>query len=163
MILQLGWTGTPEPLQEGDFEIVVRDAAGEEEVHRLHVRCMIESAGAHWRLDGVISGSANSHCHRCLAAFERRVETCFALLLQRGGEGGEGVVIIPETTESFDLGPAMHEAVALEEPIQLLCRSDCRGLCPQCGQDWNQGPCRCGATEARGSQVFQRLAEDWEP
>ena len=166
MILHLGRVGTPEPRQEGDLEIVVQDAAGEEEVHRLHVLCMIETAGARWRLNGTVVGSANSHCHRCLAAFERPVEARFLLLLQRGGEseeGGEDVVIVPETTETFDLGPAVREAVVLEEPIRLLCRSDCRGLCAQCGQDWNQGSCRCQATAAASVQPFQRLAEEWKP
>jgi uncharacterized protein len=57
----------------------------------------------------------------------------------------------------------VREAVVLEEPIQLLCRSDCRGLCAQCGQDWNQGPCGCAATAAASVQAFQRLAEDWKP
>jgi uncharacterized protein len=28
-------------------------------------------------------------------------------------------------------------------PMQALCRADCRGLCPQCGKDWNEGPCQC--------------------
>ena len=166
MILRLGRTGTPEPLQEGDLEIAVQDAAGEEEVHRLHVRCMIEPAAARWRLSGVVSGSANSHCHRCLAAFERAIAARFTLLLQRGGEsveGGEDVVILADTADSFDLEPAVREAVVLEEPIQLLCRSDCRGLCAQCGQDWNQGSCGCAATAAASVQAFQRLAEEWKP
>ena len=166
MILLLGRTGTPEPLQEGDLEIAVHDAAGEEEVHRLHIRCMIEPAAARWRLSGVISGSANSHCHRCLAAFERTIAARFTLLLQRGGEigeSGEDVVILADTADSFDLEPAVREAMVLEEPIQLLCQSDCRGLCAQCGQDWNQGPCGCAATAAASVQAFQRLAEEWKP
>ncbi len=29
-------------------------------------------------------------------------------------------------------------------PMKILCREDCRGICPVCGADLNQGPCGCG-------------------
>lgn len=44
-----------------------------------------------------------------------------------------------------DLTPAVQQAVSLAEPMQPLCRPDCRGLCPDCGADRNAGPCGCAA------------------
>jgi uncharacterized protein len=35
------------------------------------------------------------------------------------------------------------EQVELQVPIRLLCREECRGLCPQCGADWNTEQCSC--------------------
>ncbi len=29
----------------------------------------------------------------------------------------------------------------------MLCREDCRGLCPICGKDLNEGPCSCKTDE----------------
>jgi len=28
-------------------------------------------------------------------------------------------------------------------PMKPLCRDDCKGLCPQCGTNWNNGTCTC--------------------
>jgi hypothetical protein len=35
------------------------------------------------------------------------------------------------------------EQIELQVPIRLLCREECRGLCPQCGADWNAEQCTC--------------------
>lgn len=37
----------------------------------------------------------------------------------------------------LDLGEPVREAISLAEPIALLCRPDCAGLCPVCGVDLN--------------------------
>jgi uncharacterized protein len=37
----------------------------------------------------------------------------------------------------LDLGEPIREAISLAEPITLLCRPDCRGLCLVCGIDLN--------------------------
>ncbi len=37
----------------------------------------------------------------------------------------------------LDLGEPVREAISLAEPITLLCREECRGLCPTCGVDLN--------------------------
>lgn len=33
-----------------------------------------------------------------------------------------------------------RDAIALELPQQILCRPDCAGLCPMCGEDLNENP-----------------------
>jgi uncharacterized protein len=33
-----------------------------------------------------------------------------------------------------------RDAIALELPEQILCREDCAGLCPICGEDLNENP-----------------------
>jgi len=42
-----------------------------------------------------------------------------------------------------DLEPAVREYGLLELPMQPLCKSDCAGLCPQCGENRNERPCSC--------------------
>lgn len=41
-------------------------------------------------------------------------------------------------------------------PSKVLCRADCKGLCPNCGKDLNEGPCGC---EADNDSVDPRMAE----
>jgi uncharacterized protein len=51
----------------------------------------------------------------------------------------------PIAEGDLDLGPLVREAVVLELPLAPLCREDCRGLCPHCGADRNEGECGCVA------------------
>ena len=48
----------------------------------------------------------------------------------------------PDARE-LDLRPAIREQWLLAQPRYVLCREDCKGLCPRCGTDLNDGPCDC--------------------
>ena len=39
--------------------------------------------------------------------------------------------------------PIVREYIILAVPITVYCNEDCRGLCPLCGADRNQGECSC--------------------
>ena len=45
--------------------------------------------------------------------------------------------------DELDLEPLARDAVLLELPLAPLCAEDCRGLCPQCGTNWNVAECAC--------------------
>lgn len=51
----------------------------------------------------------------------------------------------PVTDDVLDLAPLVTDAVLLELPLAPLCREDCAGLCPWCGNDRNLEPCACVA------------------
>jgi len=38
----------------------------------------------------------------------------------------------------------VRQEALLAMPLTPQCREDCRGLCPQCGQDLNAESCACG-------------------
>src|SRR5207247_8535948 len=40
----------------------------------------------------------------------------------------------------LDLEPAVRDAIGLAEPMNVLCREACAGLCPECGRDLNVEP-----------------------
>jgi uncharacterized protein len=42
-----------------------------------------------------------------------------------------------------DLAPLVRELSLLEIPMQVYCRAACKGICVQCGQNLNEGPCDC--------------------
>jgi uncharacterized protein len=54
----------------------------------------------------------------------------------------------------LDLEQPIREAISLAEPIAVLCRPDCRGLCPECGLDMNDNPSHAHADD----DVDPRLA-----
>jgi uncharacterized protein len=45
--------------------------------------------------------------------------------------------------DELDLEPLARDAVLLDLPLAPLCSEECLGLCPQCGANWNTGPCGC--------------------
>lgn len=47
--------------------------------------------------------------------------------------------------DEFDMDAAAADAVVLNMDMRILCRDDCRGLCPRCGKNLNDGPCGCSA------------------
>jgi uncharacterized protein len=42
-------------------------------------------------------------------------------------------------------------------PLQPLCRPECKGLCPQCGQDWNSGTCDCVPEQDQRWEALREL------
>ncbi|MCB1215051.1 MAG: DUF177 domain-containing protein, partial [Deltaproteobacteria bacterium] len=49
--------------------------------------------------------------------------------------------------DEIELSHLLSQEILLSLPMSLLCREDCKGLCPQCSQNLNQGPCQCQAME----------------
>lgn len=47
----------------------------------------------------------------------------------------------------LDLNYLVLDAIMMQLPIRHLCRPDCKGLCPHCGANLNDGPCDCENTE----------------
>ncbi len=45
--------------------------------------------------------------------------------------------------EVLDLTEYLRQSFLMSQPFKVLCREDCRGLCPVCGVDQNYEECRC--------------------
>jgi uncharacterized protein len=43
----------------------------------------------------------------------------------------------------FDVDAMAVEQIVLTMPMRFVCDELCKGLCPNCGADLNQGPCLC--------------------
>lgn len=55
--------------------------------------------------------------------------------------GDLDVVVYDDLKVDFD--PLVDEQIQLELPMKALCKDTCRGLCPTCGANLNEGPCTC--------------------
>ena len=47
----------------------------------------------------------------------------------------------------LDMDEQLREQLEMEFPMRFLCREDCKGLCPKCGKNLNEGECDCDHTE----------------
>lgn len=105
---------------------------------------------------GLLRTSVRLSCSRCLGDFFQPLSIPFeatyseeAPVSEASGEGAEveltaeSIDLFPFHGREIDLTEAVQEQVLLALPLRPLCREDCRGLCPRCGADLNQGACEC--------------------
>ena len=104
-----------------------------------------------FRLVGTVSTVLELTCSRCLESFQLPVEASFDVryLPQSENTGDAREVEEDDLSDAFyrdeqiDLGQLMEEQFYLALPMKPLCRDDCKGLCPNCGTNWNFEQCDC--------------------
>ena len=75
-------------------------------------------------------------CMRCLDGADVAVDVD-AREVDQPAEGDEELLSPYVADGELDLVGWAHDALALALPAQLLCRPECRGLCPVCGASLN--------------------------
>jgi uncharacterized protein len=81
-------------------------------------------------------GTVEGACMRCLGPAAVAVDVEAREVNQRGTDDEE--LRSPYVDEDvLNVGALAHDALALALPAQLLCRPDCAGLCPVCGESLN--------------------------
>jgi uncharacterized protein len=53
---------------------------------------------------------------------------------------------VDKYVRNLDISPDIREEIILDYPLKPLCDEACKGLCPKCGKNLNEGGCSCGAT-----------------
>jgi uncharacterized protein len=87
-------------------------------------------------------------CSRCLREVEMDLhaeQQEFAPTATGGWADSEASAFIEDLV--VDVSGLGREALVLAMPDRLLCSPACKGLCSQCGEDLNRGPCACVALE----------------
>jgi uncharacterized protein len=62
----------------------------------------------------------------------------------------------------LDLTEVLRQNVLVAIPVHIVCREDCRGLCPTCGKNLNEGDCDCTAEPDPRWAALQALLKDEE-
>ena len=113
-----------------------------------HVRI----AGNEVFVNGHVETRAQVECDRCLKPVELPVNTDFALdyisgldyVSSAAAELTEADMSLSVFDgEAFDVDEIVKEQILLAVPSRMLCREDCKGICPECGIDKNTGECSC--------------------
>jgi uncharacterized protein len=108
---------------------------------------------------GTLTTAVAGECRRCLAPVTVPVSADIGALFTQDPEAQEdpdSYPLVPDATE-VDLVPAIREELILAVPRYVLCREDCRGLCPRCGEDLNAGPCGCAPAVDPRWQALESL------
>ena len=90
---------------------------------------------------GTLSAEMKGCCARCLQFFSTTVSD----------SGFLRDFSVSENAEEVDVTDDLREAILLNLPHFPLCDESCKGLCPQCGKDLNEGPCGCSKEKDGGA------------
>jgi uncharacterized protein len=120
---------------------------------RLDVSRTVSGYALRLRFDAPLEGP----CVRCLEA-ATPVVPVDAREVEQPGEGED--LHSPYLDQSvLDLRAWARDALVLAMPEQLVCRDECRGLCPECGANLNEVDPAEHRHEAAGDPRWAKLRE----
>ncbi len=130
----------------------------------LNWNVTVTNTGGALLVAGTVEGAARTSCVRCLEPFDLEltgeIEGYFLLSDEEAPvddlEEDEFDVMGPDNT--IDLIPLMHSALLMDVPLVPLCRDDCKGLCPDCGINLNEGTCDCASKRAAAEEAEEKAS-----
>jgi len=79
-----------------------------------------------------------TECVRCLTAFQQPLSIDFTELYAFSRNSVTDSNLLLPDDANINIEPLVREYMLLEVPISSLCRTDCKGLCPVCGENLNE-------------------------
>jgi uncharacterized protein len=114
----------------------IMDLSGDvlvQQVHPVRYDLRVELVGNELLVRGKVETEVTFACSRCAEPVVVPLqENRFLVSLE-----------VSDEAEYVDLTPEIRESMILAFPSQPVCRDDCKGLCPYCGKNWNEGSCEC--------------------
>lgn len=148
-----------------DESIDLQLPGGAELVGPVSIKAMATFAGDAFHVSGRVSGRFRATCDRCLADFTAPIDADFegdyvrTASHQPARVNDDDDPESDEGTRSFsgdqiNVTPLARESLLLVMPMKYLCRPDCEGLCPKCGNPKSGG---CGCSETALNPDFEAL------
>lgn len=121
----------------------------------IKVIVTITNCGTGLFLEGTITTALILNCSRCLEPFIYEMKIPLQLEFRNldritresdfeaEAMNADDMNYYHEEDAVVDIQRGVIEALMLHFPMKPLCSKDCRGLCPLCGKNLNQGPCGC--------------------
>jgi uncharacterized protein len=102
-------------------------------------------------VQGQFKGETPAECSRCLGEFQQPLHTDFSELYAFDERSlTDSGLLLPEDG-NIELEELVREYMLIELPITPVCKPDCKGLCPDCGQNLNEELCEHYRQEQRES------------
>jgi uncharacterized protein len=123
-------------------------------------------SGSTYVVTGTLSGVVVSPCRRCLEPTETTLNVPFRMIYQVAGRdaerseepGDDDIVWLERGARRIELDDQVRDRLFLEAERFPLCRPDCRGICPNCGQNLNEASCDCRVEAADSRwQALEKL------
>jgi len=104
------------------------------------------------RIRGELTVDLGLQCDRCLDPVNHKVAGPFDLFYRPTPKGPLPHEVAIDDGESqigfyqgsgIELAEVLREHILLSLPMHQICREDCAGICPKCGQNKNSRTCTC--------------------
>lgn len=141
--------GLSEGVHEFRFREPVADVnLGEEFSGEVEVDVMLEKSGKQLYAKAAVRAGGMFSCDRCTTSFPLALRSTFQMYYAWDPGDAEfldpsEVQVIPAGLPMIDLADDVRQTVMLAVPLKLLCKEECKGLCPRCGADLNRESCLC--------------------
>jgi uncharacterized protein len=117
----------------------------------LQVSLSYYRAGTEIFISGTLDAATTAACSRCAEEFDLPTHRQFRYVLAPKvmSDDNDFALRAEDLEFSFyrgdevDLTPLIREQALLALAERPLCHEECRGLCPQCGANLNEGDCGC--------------------
>lgn len=119
----------------------------------VHVEGEVRNHLGVLNLHATVRALYQTQCARCLAPVNVDLNVPCDMILSAEVQDEERDDIYQLEGDSVELDDIVIPALLLEVHMTYLCKPDCKGLCPTCGKNRNEGPCGCD-----GRQIDSRLA-----
>lgn len=96
-------------------------------------------------VEGKINYSLTYPCDRCLKPVEYNDVIEFYEIFYKDKTESQDYIY---SGDVLDLTKAVSDYIMLNIPNRLVCDEKCKGLCPVCGKNLNDGKCNCKITES---------------
>lgn len=136
------------------------------QIEPLRVRAVANLAGLGIQVRGGLKTQVEMECDRCVTPVKYPVEREFDLYYRPVSTiAHEEEIEIPRdeldvgfySGEGIEVADLVREQVILALPMKVVCRPDCRGLCPVCGANLNVNACHC--QQPPGESPFASLRD----
>ena len=111
-------------------------------------------------LTAQVEADMTVRCDRCAAEFQQRLTPSFQATLQADALDMDSENVFPLTGDAIDVSDVLETCFILDLDQKFLCREDCKGLCPDCGKNLNDGPCSCKKQIDPRMAVLGQLLDD---
>lgn len=97
----------------------------------VHVKCSATRIDRDVFLKCEITAMTRQICSCCLKEFDIKLTKKIDLYYESKGQ------------ISVELDDDLKDEIMVDYPMKVLCSGGCKGLCPKCGKDLNEGECGC--------------------
>lgn len=127
--------------------------------HGLDYSVVFSHTGEGILLSGLVKTEIHTECDRCLddAKLQLSAEVEGYYLFEEPLDLSDEEDFELISDDRIDLFPALIAALNCELPYIILCKDDCKGICPNCGANLNHEACSCDQDKIDDHHPFAKL------
>lgn len=119
-------------------------------VHSVTAEVTLHKSGEEYFCKAEFASGVTLECARCLRHFDATLSNTSDFIICQKGQHDEENAVDSEDYVYFgkdghtaDVRSIARQSIVLAIDMSPLCREDCKGLCPNCKANLNDGPCDC--------------------